>query len=169
MDEKVLVTYASTHGSTQEIAEVVAEVLHERGLSVDLQPVRTVKDLTKYNAVVLGAPMYMFRLHSDAKRFLTKHRNVLENVVPVSIFSGGPMEEGKEEQWDEVRVQLEKELAKFPWLKPASIEIVGGRFDPTNLRFPWKFIPALKQMPPTDLRDWVAIRAWAGGLAEQFA
>jgi menaquinone-dependent protoporphyrinogen oxidase len=169
MDGKVLVTYASTHGSTQEIAEVIAEIIRERGLTVELKPARLVKDLAGYSAVVLGAPLYMFRLHSDARRFLTTHRSALEHAVPVSIFSGGPMEEGKDEQWAEVRVQLDKELAKFSWLKPASIEIVGGRFDPANLRFPWKFIPALKQMPSTDLRDWAAIRTWAEGLAAQYA
>ena len=45
---------------------------------------------------------------------------------------------------------------------------VGGRFDPAHLRFPWNLIPALKNMPASDLRDWEAIRAWAGSLVEQF-
>jgi menaquinone-dependent protoporphyrinogen oxidase len=40
----------------------------------------------------------------------------------------------------------------------------GGKFVPKKLRFPLNLIPALKQMPANDLRDWVAIRAWADGL-----
>jgi menaquinone-dependent protoporphyrinogen oxidase len=58
-----------------------------------------------------------------------------------------------------------QELAKFDWLKPSAVEVVGGRFDPAHLRFPWNLIPALKRMPAADLRDWAAIRAWAGQLA----
>jgi menaquinone-dependent protoporphyrinogen oxidase len=51
------------------------------------------------------------------------------------------------------------------WLKPATVEVIGGKFDPQHLRFPWNLIPALKNMPATDFRDWTAIRAWAGSLA----
>jgi menaquinone-dependent protoporphyrinogen IX oxidase len=35
------------------------------------------------------------------------------------------------------------------------------------LRFPMNLIPALKQMPAGDIRDWTAIRAWASGLVTQ--
>jgi menaquinone-dependent protoporphyrinogen oxidase len=61
------------------------------------------------------------------------------------------------------------ELAKFPWLTPISVEMVGGKFDPTKLRFSYNLIPVLKKMPASDLRDWVAIRAWASSLAAQLS
>ncbi len=63
--------------------------------------------------------------------------------------------------------QLDQELAKFPWLKPVAVEVIGGKFDPSTLRFPWNLVPALRQMPPSDLRDWEAIRGWASTLAGQ--
>jgi len=87
--------------------------------------------------------------------------------LPVAIFVGGSIETADEKEWREVRRQLDQELAKFPWLKPVSVEIVGGRFDPKKLRFPYSLIPALRQMPARDLRDWTAIRAWARNLAAQ--
>jgi len=34
---------------------------------------------------------------------------------------------------EEVRAQLNKELAKFSWLTPIAIEILGGKFDPEKL------------------------------------
>jgi menaquinone-dependent protoporphyrinogen oxidase len=43
--------------------------------------------------------------------------------------------------------------------------VIGGKFDPNRLRFPWNLLPALRNMPPSDLRDWEAIRAWASRLA----
>jgi len=168
MEIKVLLAYASTHGSTQEVAEAVAATLREHGLMVALMPVRDVRTLEGYHAVVLGAPLYMFHLHKDALRFLSRHQKTLSGALPVAIFAGGPIETGDEKEFQEVRKQLDQELAKYPRLKPVAVEVVGGRFDPARLRFPWNLIPALKQMPASDLRDWEAIRAWTDRLAAQF-
>jgi menaquinone-dependent protoporphyrinogen oxidase len=165
MEEKVLVAYVSTHGSTQEAAEVIASTLREQGLAVDVQPARKVRRLAGYRAVVLGAPLYMFHLHRGAQHFLSRYRKVLTGGMPIAIFSGGPMGKGDEDEWQMVRKQLADDLAKFTWLKPAAVEVIGGRFDPQHLRFPWNLIPALKSMPATDFRDWPAIRAWANSLA----
>ena len=167
MENKVLLAYASTHGSTREVAEVIAGTLREQGLTVDLQLAPKVLNLEGYSAVVLGAPIYMLHLHKDALRFLSRHQKALTKGMPIAIFAGGPIEADDEKQWPEVRKQLDQELAKFPWLKPIAIEVIGGRFDPAGLRFPWNLIPALKQKPPIDLRDWEAIRRWATSLAAQ--
>jgi menaquinone-dependent protoporphyrinogen oxidase len=167
MENKVLVVYASVHGSTQEIAEKIAATMREEGLEVDLHPIREVRKLDGYRLVVLGAPLYMFRWHKDALRFLSQHRRAIEGGLEIAIFAGGPIGESDEKAWQEVRSQLEEELARFPWLKPLRVEIVGGKFDPTRLRFPYNLIPAMKQMPPSDLRDWAAIRTWARDLALQ--
>lgn len=171
MESKVLVAYASTHGSTQEVAEVVAASLRERGLVVEVQRAREVRSLDGYGAVVLGAPLYMFRLHKDGVRFLSRHQQALSGGLPVAIFAGGPIasEDGNagvdEGAWQDVRKQLDQELGKFPWLRPVAVEVIGGKFDPNRLRFPWNLLPALRNMPPSDLRDWEAIRAWASRLA----
>lgn len=163
MKINILIAYASTHGSTQEVAETIAATIREQGIAVDLQPARNVRSLNGYNAVVLGAPLYMFHLHKDALQFLSKHQKAFTDGLPLAIFAGGPIEVDKD-QWDEIRQQLDQELAKFPWLKPVAVEVVGGKFDPTKLHFPWNLIPALKQTPPCDLRDWEAIRGWARAL-----
>lgn len=166
MASKVLVAYASTHGSTREVAEVVAETLAGHGLAVDLQPARDVRSLAGYHALVLGAPLYMFHLHKDALRFLSHNQRALGGM-PIAVFAGGPFGEGNGKEWDEVRKNLDQELARFPWLKPVAVEVIGGKFDPATLRFPWNLIPALRNMPASDLRDWDAIRGWASLVAGQ--
>jgi menaquinone-dependent protoporphyrinogen oxidase len=168
MEFKVLAAYASTHGSTQEVAEVMAASLRQAGLTVDIQPARNVKTLAGYSAVVLGAPLYMFHLHKDALHFLARYRQDLTGGLPLAIFAGGPIGSGDEKEWQEVRKQLDQELSKSPWIKPVAVEVIGGRFDPVRLHFPWNLIPALKQMPPSDHRDWEAIHAWASSLAAQY-
>ena len=54
MSDSILVVYATRYGSTQEVAEAVAGTLRERGLEVDLQPMRNVRSLEGYRAVVLA-------------------------------------------------------------------------------------------------------------------
>jgi menaquinone-dependent protoporphyrinogen oxidase len=166
MSTSVLVAYATRYGSTQEVAEAVAATLRECGLAVDIGPIRDVRTLEGYHAVVLGAPLYMFHWHKDAMHFLAQHREALTQR-PVAIFALGPFHTD-EKEFQVVREQLEKELAKFPWLRPEAIEIFGGKFDPQKLTFPHNLVPALKDMPASDIRDWTAIRAWASNLATQF-
>ena len=57
----------------------------------------------------------------------------------MAVFALGPVTDPyKEEEWQGARAQLAKELAKVPWLKPAALEIFGGRLDPQKLGFPMK-------------------------------
>jgi menaquinone-dependent protoporphyrinogen oxidase len=166
MSASILVAYATRYGSTQEVAEAITATLRERGIAVDIQPMREVRGLEGYRAVVLGAPLYMFHWHKDALHFLTRHRAAL-TARPVAVFALGPFH-NEEKEYQEVRRQLDKELAKFPWLTPTAIAIFGGKFDPQKLTFPHNLVPALKNMPASDVRDWAAIRAWANDLATQF-
>jgi menaquinone-dependent protoporphyrinogen oxidase len=135
MSTSVLVGYATRYGSTQEVAEAVAATLRECGLAVDIQPMREVRSLAGYSAVVLGAPLYMFRWHKDARRFLSRHREALTQR-PVAVFALGPVHDPYDEkEWQDSRAQLDKELAKFPWFTPVALEMFGGKFDPAKLRF----------------------------------
>jgi len=159
----VLVGYATRYGSTQEVAEAVAATLRECGLAVDIQPMRQVRTLAGYSAVVLGASLYMFRWHKDARRFLSRHRKALTER-PVAVFALGPTHDPyDEEEWQDSRAQLDKELAKYPWFTPVALEMFGGKYDPTKLRFPINLLAGKE--PASDLRDWTAIRAWASNLA----
>ena len=167
MSAPILVGYATKYGSTQEVAEAIAATLREGGLTVDCRPLKEVQTLEGYSAVALGAPLYMFLWHKDAKRFLSRHRQALMER-PVAVFAMGPLRD-EAKDWQDVRAQLDKELLKFPWLAPVAAEVFGGKHDPAKLTFPHNLIPALKQMPACDIRDWTAIRAWASGLAAKLA
>ena len=163
MSGSILVAYATRYGSTQEVAEAVAAAIREDGQTVDCRPAKEVRSLDGYTAVIVGAPLYMFHWHKDAKSFLSQHRQGLM-ARPVAVFAMGPLKD-EAKDWQDVRAQLEKELAGFPWLAPVAAEVFGGKHDPAKLTFPHNLIPALKQMPACDIRDWTAIRAWAIGLA----
>lgn len=170
MNRKVLVTYASKYGSTREVAGAIAESLRVHGLDAELQAVGNVKTLEPYQAVVLGAPLYIFHLHKDAKRFLARHQAALADR-PTAFFVLGPTDD-KPEGWQEAQKMLDQELAAIDWFKPAPVTLFGGRLDPAKFRFPDSWLASLPasplhNAPVSDARDWTAIRAWAESLPAQ--
>lgn len=166
MAASVLVAYATSYGSTREVAEAVADTLREHNLEVDIQPMKAVANLGGCNAVVLGAPLIMHRWHKDARHFLSRHQALLEDL-PSAAFALGPVHD-VEKEWEGVRGQLDNTLRNFPRFKPVATEVFGGRFDPALLGFPWNLLPGFKKIPASDIRNWPAIRSWASGLAEKF-
>ena len=153
----LLVAYGSKRGSTQEVAEAVAERAARRGREVDLRRAADVDDLTPYDGVVLGGSLYFGRWHEDA------------SSVPVEVPRGAVgrsrgglraraprLRESKD--LADSRAQLDKALRKSPGGRAAPVAVFGGVIDPSKLRFP------LNRMPASDARDWDAIDAWADEL-----
>jgi menaquinone-dependent protoporphyrinogen oxidase len=158
--DRVLVAYATKHGSTREVAEAIATTLQEQGLSVDLKAADACPTLDGYGAVVLGGALYMGHWHKDARRFLDRHRDALA-TMPFAVFAMGPKDLEPASLAD-ARRQLVPALKHAPEPGPIAVEIFGGVIDPSQLHFPFD------HMPTSDARDWDAIRAWARDLARQF-
>jgi menaquinone-dependent protoporphyrinogen oxidase len=165
MSQPILIGYASKYGSTKEVAEVIADVVRDSGLVVELRPLSEVRTLEPYRAVVMGAALYVYHWHKDAHKFLSRHREAL-SWLPVYVFALGPIHD-VEQEFADARQQLEKDLAKESWFRPADLRLFAGKYDPATLPFPINKMAGKE--PASDARDWDAIRAWAGGVAQQLA
>lgn len=171
MTEKILVTYATKYGSTQGVAEAIAQELQTIGHVADLVPSRDVKSLDGYSAVVLGSPLYIGNILGDASRFLSRFKNQLGNL-PVAFFVLGPLEKKAKDMAD-VQVQLDSLLNnRYSWFKPVVVEIFTGAMDIDKFRFPDSLLilmPAAKNnelFRTYDGRDWDAIRAWTDNVSK---
>ncbi len=159
MVARVLVAYASKMGSNAEIAEAIAGVLREAGLEADAVPAREVKDLTGYDAVVLGSALYAAHWRRDAHRLIARRGDALREK-PLWLWSSGPLD----------RVLAARDLP------PAAnvIEIVGDLPFRGHRTFGGKLDPSapdvdeqiLRTHPVGDFRDWVRIRAYAAEIAK---
>jgi menaquinone-dependent protoporphyrinogen oxidase len=149
---QILVAFATKNGSTEEVAGAIATALRGTGCTVTLRRAREVKEpIRGSDLVVLGAPLYSGRWHRDAHRFLKSHRDELGSV-PIAVFGMGPRS-GEEEGWRRSRAQLDRALAKRPWLSPVAVAVFGGVDPPRGRR------------ERRDLRDWTVIGGWAAQLA----
>lgn len=145
---RILVLYATRHGSTQQVAEAVGAAARASGADVDIRPAASVRQpLAGWNLIVLGAPLYSGRWHRDAHRFLKRHRAELTSV-PVAVFGMGPRSDD-EDAWQHSRAQLDRALARRAWLVPVAVAVFGGA-DPVR--------PGQAQR--RDLRDWTEIGDW---------
>lgn len=133
MEPVVLVAYATRTGSTAELAYTVGEIVREHGMKADVLPVREIRSVLEYNAVVLVAALYIGRLHRDARHFLERYRQWLKEM-PVELFVPGPVRNA-EKDFVAARQQLEKQLERFPWLSPVAAHVVGG----VGIRRTWAF------------------------------
>jgi menaquinone-dependent protoporphyrinogen oxidase len=158
MADRVLVAYASRHGSTRQVAEAVARRLETHAVHVEVRPAADVRSLAEYDAVVLGAALYTGRMVVEARRFLRRHHTELSER-PVAVYAMGPLTMSDEDVAAAAR-QLEEGLARVPALHPLTSAIFGGVVDPAQLHFPFS------RMKASDARDWRAIDGWSDAVAE---
>jgi menaquinone-dependent protoporphyrinogen IX oxidase len=70
---RVLVTYASKMGSTQEIAEAIGRELETSGIQVTVTPCADNVSPESFDGVIIGSAIYTRRWVKAAKRFLKRH------------------------------------------------------------------------------------------------
>jgi menaquinone-dependent protoporphyrinogen oxidase len=167
-NDKVLVAYASKYGATTEIAEKIGDVLRQSGLDVVVLPADVAGDIEMYSAVVLGSGVYAGHWLKQAAAFLEDNESALWER-PVWLFSSGPTGEGDPVEvldgWrfpDNLRPIAER-------IKPRDMAVFGGKIDVSALHLGDKLIIKAVKAKTGDFRDWRAIEAWAGRIAEQIA
>jgi menaquinone-dependent protoporphyrinogen oxidase len=89
---RILVTYGSTRGGTEGLAEMAAENLRAEGFDVDLRPPGQVRRLGGYDAVIVGGALYASHWHKASRRFVKRHAAELRQR-PAYFFSSGPLDD----------------------------------------------------------------------------
>jgi menaquinone-dependent protoporphyrinogen oxidase len=152
---KVLVTYATVHGSTKEIAEKVGDVLKSKGMEVDVKSVTDISDVSAYEAAVIGAPVMKFSFLPPARKFVKKNKDYLSKIHVAYFSLGFKMIDDTPEGRDWMMKKL-KVVTKV--VEPVDVGLFGGRYQKPEKGLKMPF-------PEGDWRDWDKITAWAAGLA----
>lgn len=160
---KILVSAASKHGATADIAKVIGETLTAAGHEAAVVPPDAVTSIAGYDAVVLGSGVYVGHWLDAAKALVERLGGELA-TRPVWLFSSGPI--GDPPKPDE-------DPADLPDLMAATgargHRLFAGLVDKSRLGLGEKVILAAVRAPEGDYRPWDEIRAWADEIAGELA
>ena len=166
LEVKVLITAASMHGATGEIAAVLAEELSEQGLTATVIPPEAVNDIESYDAVIIGSAVYTGHWLPPARDLVQRYRDALASR-PVWLFSSGPV--------GDPSGRLSKAMRKDP-VDVAALSaatharghvMFDGKLDPRMLSRPQHAALLIFRGLDGDFRDWSAIRKWGRGIAQE--
>ncbi len=166
---RVLVTYATRFGSTREIASSIAHELISAGLDADTVEITGDLATEKYDAFVIGSPIYGGKWLTSAGMFAAVMSERL-NGKPVALFSIGTLgvkspEAGQAEH--QAFVDSLREVA--PKLNVVGDAIFTGYFARANLPWYLRMIDRFAPTPEGDHRDWPTIQKWAKSLVSEFS
>ena len=165
MTVHVLVAYASREGSTAQIAETIAGVLREAGAEVDVLPVKEVRNLDGYDALVLGSAVRIGKVLPEAVQLAKPHQHILADL-PVVYFVG--CDRMREDTPENRRASLASMRALQRIKEPVSVGLFAGKRDLHHPNPVLRWLLARVNVVEGDWRDWSKIRAWATSLIRQF-
>jgi len=189
---RILVVYATRHGSTADVAGWIADELRGQGTDVDVAAIGSAPTPTDYDAVVLGGPMIL-GWHKDARRFLGTHASILEDRPPALFITCASLTDTGETEIDGIPITMDPWLAKkprregrptrkeryalpahylekarkeAPAARPVEVAFFGGSLDLTTMNlFEKLFVMLVIGATPGDSRNQTAVREWARSLA----
>jgi menaquinone-dependent protoporphyrinogen oxidase len=158
---RILVSAASRHGATADIAKVIGDTLAEAGHEVVLLPPDAVAGAGGYDALIVGSGVYLGHW-LDSARALVERLGVDLAGRPVWLFSSGPVGDPPRPQEDPVDLPdlIATTGARGHHLFP-------GLVDRSRLGLGERVILTAVRAPEGDYRPWDEIRAWAAEIAAE--
>ena len=163
MSNKILVAYASRAGSTAGVAEAIGVTLAESGAQVEVRPMKDVKDLAPYRAVVAGSAIHGGRWLPEAMQFMQTHQATLAQKPFAAFLVCMTLAMSNDKYREHVADWLEPVRAL---VRPVSEGLFAGALDISKIpsfgdRLKFRLSVVFGVWSEGDHRDWNAIRAWA--------
>jgi menaquinone-dependent protoporphyrinogen oxidase len=159
---KLLVVYCSVAGSTAEVADSIGKEIAAKGYYVQISPVKEVKSVDGFKAVVIGSAIRMGQVKGEIVDFVKDFKPALQTksvsyfVVCMTLKDDTPENRKTVDAYvDPLRNEL----------KPVDVGLFAGKMDYSKLGFFSRFI--IKHMvktPEGDFRKWNEIKGWAKDL-----
>ncbi|MEM6285103.1 MAG: flavodoxin domain-containing protein [Chloroflexota bacterium] len=173
MTRKLLVTYASPHGSTAEVATFAGHLLNAYDVEIDVKHAEDVTDVSEYDALILGSAVHASMWLPSISRLMFRFEKELSQK-PLYLFMMCiiVLEEGGREKALETFVW--KEALERLNLSRDNIEAFAGRLDWSrtsgderwmiSTRYEGNELPGRNQ---SDYRNWQEIAAWFHKIADE--
>lgn len=172
-NSKILVAYASMYGTTAEVAKVIAETLQKESINiiVEAKPIKEIKNLEEYTAVIVGAPIRFDRWMSDAQMFVKNNKEILRTIPVAFFFTCMTLSQKSEKSERGAKIYSDALYVLDPEIKPISVQGFAGAVDYSKISFFLRYILKIalfiKGAKPGDYRNWEEIKNWAKSLASK--
>lgn len=164
---RILVTYGTKHGSTAEIATRIGERLSAAGFDTDVLHANLGIEVSKYDAFVVGSPMYAASWLPEPTLLLITNRERIINI-PIALFSVGMIDvkhPGKLREEHDAWVEKAFRDGNVQ-LNIISNATFTGAYSRSNLPFYLRIIDAILRVTPNgDYRQWDEIESWSDEVA----
>lgn len=170
---KVLLAYATSHGSSTEIAQWIGRVLQEKGLTTTVAKVEEINTVEGYDACILGSPIYAGAWLPELTTFLTTFaKNLAAKPLYLWVACIRVMEENGVEHV--LEFYLNHDLLRDIRVREATA--FSGKLNLSGIDWNERWTLAARYDGGTwpssfdgDFRDWEKIRAWAEKVADELA
>ncbi len=168
---RILIGYASNHGSTAEIADYIGKELNSKDATIEIQPVGQVESVEKYDIVVVGSPVNYGEWLDDITEFVENNLEKLVKVPVACFITSMAAAKTDEDSIKEANDHLTRSLSKIPGLKPFQTGVFAGKLDYKKCTFfekvLMKVIMTSKGLEAGDYRNWGKIRSWASTIRKE--
>lgn len=166
----VLVAYASSHGSTAEVAEFISHILEERGLKVTLADVDSVRIISPYDVVILGTAIHAGTWLPEMTDFVHRFQDALAGKPAYLWVSCIRVLEPHGYQHVLEYYMVDDLMEK---LNIQDTAVFAGKLDLQQVDWNERWTLAARYDGDTwpsgfdgDFRDWDKIRLWSEKIAE---
>lgn len=167
---KILVAYASMHGSTQEVAEFIGRVLRTYNADVDVADVRSIKRVNEYDTYILGSAIeggtWLHEMLQFFEQFNSQlyHKPLFFWITCIRALETDGYEHAMKYYFDHKILEEFnlKDTAVFPG-KLKLDAITGEEQWYLASHYDGKKPPMMEK---DDFRNWEAIAAWANHIAK---
>jgi menaquinone-dependent protoporphyrinogen oxidase len=159
----VLITAASTHGATEEIAARIGADLEEMDIDVELSKPEDVHEISRYDGFIVGSAVYFGHWLQPAKKFIEAHAGEL-SLRPTWLFSSGPIV-GDPPTPDPGETAEGEALAETTHAREH--KVFAGKVDKSTLNWCEKIAVRCAHALEGDYRDWQAIDEWATAIGRE--
>ncbi len=160
--KKILVAYASKAGSTAEVADFIGKSLAGKGAVVDVKQIKSLRDISGYQAVVIGSAIRAGELLPETVDFAKLHKENLQRIPVAYFVVCTTLRINTEERRKKVNAYLDPLCAE---ITPVDKGLFAGKMDYSKLDFISKIIiKYMVKTPEGDFRDWDAVKKWVDNL-----
>jgi len=156
---RVLVTAASKHGGTREIASWIAEAMRAAGVEAIVSEPDEVETLQGIDAVVLGSGVYAGHWLKEANAFVDQFGPAFA-TRDVWLFSSGPAGDPLKPENDPVDIATVRVATHAH-----DHRMFAGRIERSTMGFAERTVMAALRVHDGDWRPRPAIEAWAREIA----